>query len=139
MVQYMDNAMGNRIRELRIANGYTQEELAKHFGMNKAAINKWETGLVENIPRSKIQELARLFGCDACYIMAFDSDPTKEKEKKICDLMYKCYGKDAYSMVQMYFKLNQTGKEKALERIQELTKISDYTVIEKRDMKDKVI
>lgn len=48
-------------------------------------------------------------------------------------------GKDAYSMVQMYFELNQTGREKALERIQELTKISDYTAIEKRDMKDKAI
>lgn len=129
----MNNAMGNRIKELRIANDLTQEELANHFGMNKAAVNKWETGLVKNIPRSKIIELANLFHCDPCYLMAFDSSADED------DLMHNCYEKEAYMMVQMYLKLNKTGKEKALERIQELTKISDYTVIEKRDSKNKAM
>lgn len=132
----MDNAMGKKIKQKRIDAGLTQEEVAKAFGMNKAAVNKWECGLVENIPRSKVIKLAELLHCTPCEIMAFDSATTKDEEKKICELMYKCYGKEAYSMVQMYFELNQTGKEKALERIHELTKISDYTIIEKRDSKE---
>lgn len=37
--------MGERIKQLRIANGLTQEELGKYIGVQKAAIRKYEKKL----------------------------------------------------------------------------------------------
>lgn len=39
--------MGERIKQLRIANGLTQEELGKYIGVQKAAIRKYEKGEVK--------------------------------------------------------------------------------------------
>lgn len=48
----------DKIKTLRIKNGYSQEELGKIIGVQKAAINKYETGRVVNIKRSTLQKLA---------------------------------------------------------------------------------
>ena len=61
--------MGERIKELRVSNGYTQEELGKILGVKKAAIQKYENGDVENIKRSKIKLLADALGVTPSYIM----------------------------------------------------------------------
>lgn len=61
--------MGERIKELRTAKGYTQEELGKMLGVKKAAIQKYENGDVENIKRSKIKLLADALGVTPPYIM----------------------------------------------------------------------
>ena len=44
--------MGQRIKELRIKNGLTQEELGKYIGVQKSAIRKYEKGEVKNIKSS---------------------------------------------------------------------------------------
>lgn len=41
--------MGERIKRLRLKRGMTQEELGKAVGLQRAAINKYEKGIVENI------------------------------------------------------------------------------------------
>lgn len=51
--------VGQRIRKARRDKEYTQEELANKIGVTKATINKYESGLVTNIPRSKIEALAK--------------------------------------------------------------------------------
>lgn len=48
----------DKIKTLRIKKGYSQEELGKIIGVQKAAINKYETGRVVNIKRSTLQKLA---------------------------------------------------------------------------------
>lgn len=40
----MDGIIGNRIKELRQKRGMTQEELGRHLGVNKAAVQKYESG-----------------------------------------------------------------------------------------------
>lgn len=61
--------MGERIKELRISKGYTQEDLGKILGLKKAAIQKYENGDVENIKRSKIKLLADALSVTPSYIM----------------------------------------------------------------------
>ena len=68
--------MGERIKELRIAKGYTQEELGKKLGLKKAAIQKYENGDVENIKRSKIKLLADVLGVTPSYIMGWEEPST---------------------------------------------------------------
>ena len=67
--------MGERIKELRISKGYTQEELGKRLGLKKAAIQKYENGDVENIKRSKIKLLADVLDVTPSYIMGWE-EPT---------------------------------------------------------------
>ena len=71
--------MGERIKELRIAKGYTQEELGKKLGLKKAAIQKYENGDVENIKRSKIKLLADVLGVTPSYIMGWEEPNTTLK------------------------------------------------------------
>ena len=40
---------GERIKAFRISLGMSQEELGELIGVKKAAINKYETGLVVNL------------------------------------------------------------------------------------------
>ena len=67
-------SMAERIKELRMAAGLTQEELGEKIGLQKSAIAKYENGRVENIKRSTIQALADLFGVKPSYILGFDED-----------------------------------------------------------------
>jgi len=50
---------GEKIRALRKANGLTQEELGRLIGVQKAAINKYETGVVVNLKRPVMSALAK--------------------------------------------------------------------------------
>ena len=50
---------GEKIRQLRKERGLTQEELGNLIGVQKAAINKYETGIVVNLKRSTIAALAK--------------------------------------------------------------------------------
>lgn len=70
--------MGDRIKELRISKGWSQEELGERLGLKRAAINKYETGSVENIKRSTIQTMADIFGVSPAYLLAFDDDEAKK-------------------------------------------------------------
>ena len=72
---------GERIKELRLKNGMTMEELAKKIGLQKAAIYKYEAGLVVNLKRDIIEKLATIFGVSPSYIMCLEDDmqPTLPK------------------------------------------------------------
>lgn len=51
--------VGQKIRKARRAKDMTQEELANKVGVTKATINRYETGVITQIPRSKIELLAQ--------------------------------------------------------------------------------
>ena len=66
--------MGERIKQLRIENGLTQEELGKYIGVQKSAIRKYEKGEVKNMKRSSIQILSNLFKVSPSYLMCIDEE-----------------------------------------------------------------
>jgi transcriptional regulator with XRE-family HTH domain len=57
------NEIAARIRELRDACGYTQEQLAQELGLNLKVYQEYEEN-GENIPISVIYEIANKFGVD---------------------------------------------------------------------------
>lgn len=67
--------MAQRIHERRVCLDMTMEELAKKVGVQKAAVSKWENGLVSNIPRSRVQLLATALNCDPVWLMGIDEAP----------------------------------------------------------------
>lgn len=95
----MSKTMGQYIKELRTSEGLSQEELGKMLTppVNRAAVNKWETGQVENIKRNHIQQLAKHFGISPAKLMCFeDSDdqsdrPTYYSDQDTADLAQAIY------------------------------------------------
>jgi len=124
--------MADKIKKLRNAKGYTQEELGKKLGVKKAAIQKYEKGTVENLKRSTIKLLADALDTTPSYLMGweefderFDSSELS-KEVKLIEDIQKLYGKGAVELLNNYLELNETGKEKACEYVSDLTENVKY-------------
>ena len=60
--------LGERIRELRLKAGLSQEELGKLLGVKKAAVSMWERGQ-NRPPIDKIFKMAKIFGVRPSDIM----------------------------------------------------------------------
>lgn len=73
----MENEVGKRIKMLRKRKGITQDELAKALNTTKQNICKYEIGLVENVPITKVEEMAKFFNVTPAYLMGWSD---KERE-----------------------------------------------------------
>lgn len=63
---------GERIKALRLQKNMSQEELGNKIGVKKAAINKYEMGVVVNLKRSTIANLAEALDCSPAYLMGWE-------------------------------------------------------------------
>ena len=81
----MENKMGERLKELRLQHGLTQEEVGKIIGVQKAAIQKYEKGDIKNMKRVSAQKLSKFFGVPAAYIMGYQELEESSKEDKELD------------------------------------------------------
>jgi transcriptional regulator with XRE-family HTH domain len=64
----------NRIRELRVKQGLTQQELANLASLERKAISRYESGL--NVPGGRaIAMLARIFEVSTDYLLGLTDDP----------------------------------------------------------------
>ncbi len=67
----MTDDTGKRIKARRKDLGMTQEELGQKAGVTKATINKYETGIVQNLKRSTIEDMAKALNVSPSYIMGW--------------------------------------------------------------------
>ncbi|MCH4984907.1 helix-turn-helix domain-containing protein [Macrococcoides goetzii] len=65
---------GERLKELRVKKGWTQEQLGEKIGVQKAAINKYEKGLIKNPKDKTINKLAKLFNVSPSYIRGYEDE-----------------------------------------------------------------
>lgn len=108
--------IGNYIRELRNARGISQEELGKIVGVQRAAVQKWESGKTQNLKRVTIQKLAEFFKVSPAtfFVIGDIENPSSNVDPAI----------------EIYNKLNAIGKQKALDYIQDLSEQDKYTKTE---------
>lgn len=64
----------NRVKELRKANGFTQDKLAKHLHIGQTAISQWETGRTSPDPVIA-KEMAKMFGVTMEYLLGYSDKP----------------------------------------------------------------
>ena len=69
---------GEIIKMLREDHGWTQEELGKRVGVNRAAVNKWETGRVTNLKRTTIANLAQVLEVSPIELMGWETPPEQD-------------------------------------------------------------
>lgn len=122
-----------RIKARREALEISQEELAHKIGYkSKTSINKIELGIQE-LRQSKIKQIADALQTTPAYIMGWKETEEDQQLKKCRDLIEKCYGSDMYELVELYAKLNESGKNKIMGELRDTVALSKYTVTEKRE------
>lgn len=67
--------LAQRIHEARISKGLTLEQLGKMIGLGKSAINKYEKGIVTNIPPDRIEAIAAALDVTPGYLMGWVDHP----------------------------------------------------------------
>lgn len=82
--------MHERIRQLRIDKGLTQQELADTLGITQQAVGRWERGLATP-DTSTLPRLADFFGVTVDYLLGRTDEPTttiqqKQEQKRPKDL-----------------------------------------------------
>lgn len=79
-VNLMATNKGDRIKNLRIQNKMTLEEVGERIGVSKQTLYKYENNIITNIPSDKIEGLAQIFNVSPALIMGWN-DTSKEYYK----------------------------------------------------------
>lgn len=121
----MTTSPGTKIKYLRTLNNMSQEELGKLVGVQRAAINKYEKGTVENIPIKTIEKMAVIFDVSPTYIVGWDEPGGNQlaAEIKVLQGVKQFYGNDCVDLIESYVNLNITGKQRVHQMIDDLGKI----------------
>lgn len=72
--------IGDRLRTLRLERDMTLEEVGKFIGVSKQTLQRYESGVISNIPSDKIENLAHYYGVSPAYIMGWEDNTTEEVE-----------------------------------------------------------
>lgn len=70
--------MGDRIRNLRLARGLSQEALGQLLGVSRAAVSQWELGVVDNIKLATFLALCDAFGTTPDYLVFGPAVPGRD-------------------------------------------------------------
>lgn len=79
---------GERIKAARISAGMTQTELANKIGVKYSAVHKYESGIVVNLKREVIDNLAKALNVKPSYLLCVEekspaiSDEGMSEDKK---------------------------------------------------------
>jgi transcriptional regulator with XRE-family HTH domain len=122
---HMTDCPGTRIKYLRQISSMSQEELGRRVGVQRAAINKYEKGTVENIPIKTIERIAKVFDVSPTYLVGWnDHDATPlAAETRVLKGVHHFYGKEAIDLLESFTELSPTGKKRLLTYAEELTLI----------------
>lgn len=113
---------GTRIKELRTLAEMSQEELGRRVGVQRAAINKYEKGTVENIPIHTIEKIAQVFDVSPTYIVGWSGDCGNPlaMEVKIIQGVKHFFGSDSVDVLETYTTLNEVGKQRVRQYLDDM-------------------
>ena len=106
--------VGKRIKELREKNGMSQVDLADRINVSKQTLYKYENDLITNIPSDKVEAAAYILGVSPAYLMGWD------KQTNRLSAYYLSITKHEDRLITEYRKLNNMGKVKILQTVQEM-------------------
>ncbi len=116
---------GTRIRELRTLANMSQEELGRRVGVQRAAINKYEKGTVENIPIKTIEHIAQVFDVSPTYIVGWSGNEGNQlaMEVRVIQGIKLFFGSDAVEVLETYTNLNELGKKRVRQYLDDMSRI----------------
>lgn len=113
------------IKQKRLENKMTLEELATKVGVSRQTIQRYESGTICNIPSDKIELMASALNTTPASLMGWT------KKEKILNTFCGNGAIDYISnsekaLIDLYRNLNSIGKKEAYKRVEELTLINRY-------------
>lgn len=111
---------GDRIRELRIKQNLTLDDVAQYLGIGRQAIYKYEHGTVTNIPLDNIEKMAKLFGVTPGYLSGWSGEnvPAQQEIVSTAEARILAHGVD---------QLPEEDRKRALAVVQAMfSQYSDY-------------
>ena len=113
----MTDSPGAKIKYLRNLAGMSQEELGRRVGLQRAAINKYEKGTVENIPIKTIEKIAQVFDVSPTFIVGWKDNASNPLswEVRVIQGVQHFYGKDAVELLEIYLTLNNEGRKRLIQ------------------------
>lgn len=115
----LDIQIGQLIRAIRVAKGWSQEDLAKRVGLSFQQIQKYESGH-SRILASKLFLFASVFGVDVSYF--FDGMPETLAESEDTD-GHAVFANDAWKVAAQFDRIeNKETRKKILDLVTSLAK-----------------
>lgn len=110
---------GERIRQLRIEHQMTQEELGTKVGVQKAAIYKYENGLIVNLKRSTLEKLAIVLETTPTYLMGLED--SESNSTVLSELT-----PQQSALLSSFNQLDEEGQQKAVDYVEDLVLTGRY-------------
>ena len=112
---------GEVIKYLRIKKKLTQDELGDALGVKKSAVQKYESGVIQNLKMDTLRRLCDLFDVPP---HVFTHPETVDNLEEIVDF----YQNRLDWKASVLIRFNHRGVEKLKDYIQDLAKIEEYLV-----------
>lgn len=131
------NDIGNRVKELRLSLGLTQEEFGEKIGLKKSGISNIENG-TRNLSIRNIKLISKTFNVSETWLTTgLNDEAFKEWEKygltsrlqekvNTIEQIQNTFGSDYVTVLESFDELNPKGKQKAIEVVDDLTLIPKY-------------
>lgn len=115
--------MGLRLRSIRTMMGMTQDELAKKVGVNRSAIQKYESGIVENVPVRTLEALAEALEVAPQDLMGWSETSVTRNQHITLAGVRRMFGAQYEELILAFHKLDSVGQGIGLRIIHDLDKI----------------
>lgn len=109
--------IGQRIKNMRLKNNLTQDELALRINTTKQTIHKYENGIITNIPSSKIEAIANVLNTTPDYLMGW-TEETSHKSSEHDDYIN-------LEILSLLEKMPEQKRENAIEYLKFLSNQND--------------
>jgi repressor LexA len=134
----------DRIKEARRLSKLTLEEVANRVGVSRQTIQKYESGVIANIPCDNIELIAKATNVSPAYLMGWEEakprvgnmleesttkyDESTSSAPKQDDLCNPETDPQLQEIIDIYCSSNDDGKEVIAKQVAMLGKIPDYKV-----------
>ena len=108
------------LKKRRLELGLTMKEVADKVGVSEGTISRWESGEIANMRRDKIISLASALKLTPSIVMGWEAPPEELT-------LYRKLRPDESHLLGNYNLLNDNGKDKAQEYVEDLSDNPKYT------------
>ncbi len=108
--------LGARIRAARLAQGFTQDQLARAVGVTRSAVAQWETGRAGQVG-GNLARIASVLGTNAAHLLSGEQDagaaplPLRGDEMALLRAYRDCAPDDRALLVRTAVRLARLGGE----------------------------
>lgn len=109
-------SLKENLKRLRMISGLTLEDVAVRLGISKPTLQRYESGVISNIPSDKIEKLAEIYKTTPSYLMGWTADAPDTETVRIPIVGKVAAGLpiEAYEYIQGYEEISRATAEEGV-------------------------